>query len=1812
MREDRRCQGSSLLRIAIIMWASAGVLALAYYGPQAVSPPGARKPAESKHPEADAPALAQGTTAVLKTKDKLLVTVGLANPEARTLRGTLGMELIGPDGKTIAKGSKQVNQTELAAGYRFEMPATDLAPEKLQLRCRFDKEEFQVLVSEVLVAKAHETTLAAGQEFHAGSTAVIRCGVHGVKSLSETIPLAGALVELQLRGPDKKLIPLYSGKAGANGIVDAQFRMPAVAAGQYAMLVRTQSPLGEEKLEHAIKVKTGAKVLLVTDKPLYQPGQLMHIRALTLRPFDLTPVSGESLTFEIEDGKGNKVFKKTERTSEYGIATVDFQLADEVNMGDYHVRAILGAVQADKTVAVKKYVLPKFKSDVKADKRFYQPKETIHGDLQTDYFFGKPVAGGKVKITASTFDVQFKPFQTWEGKTDAKGHVKFEIKLPDYFVGQPLQKGDALVKLEVKVTDTADHSETINRTYPVSDQSIRVTLIPESGRLVPGMENRVFAAALYPDGSPAQCVVKLWSGRQAKGDCMAAVQTNDAGLAEFKLTPKKEQLRQGQWQQQAIEMLGGNQPMIWGPRFLYDLTAEARDAKGNVASTLAEVNADARGDNLMLRLDKAIYRGGDSMQVDIRSSAGMPTVYLDVVRSGQTMLTRWLDVKDGQASQRLDLPANVFGTLEVHVYQTLASGEIIRDSRVVYAHPREDLKIEVQPDKKVYLPGEEGKITFRVTDQDGKPTPAALGVLIVDEAVYALQEMQPGLEKVYFTLQEELLKPQAQVLYRPNESIDNLVRDREIVAAKQQIAQALLANVKPKPPARWEVSPAIERRRKADTLVQQVGLTLFQYAASGRSFQEYDEDEGRWHFKSDLLKDMVQTGFMDGSLLFDPFGGKLTLEGLARLESHFTADRLARAQTRTRQQQLVWAIVNYTNSRQGQFFTSSWFMKGPRWQFPATLVADAVKNQGLDASAATDAWGTPFRLVQRDKKLNHQTGWSQFDYHELVSAGPDRKFDSADDVVLVMNQPSPEWWWLSDNARLAQLQQQNFNGFGRHRFDFRRGRMNMLLDERDMDKAMFRNFAMPMAEAAQGKAAGFAPTAGGQGGFPDGNIKQPKDDRGGPVSAAAPPIRVREYFPETLLWRPALITDNKGVVQLPVSFADSITTWRLSASASSRGGLLGGVTVPLRVFQDFFVDIDLPVALTQNDEVSFPVAVFNYLPKSQTVKLELQSESWFELIDPEGATRALDLKPNEVTSVNFRIKARRIGYQPLTVKARGTTMSDAIKRSIEVLPDGQRVEQVYADRLKGKVTQKLVIPDHAVPDASKILVKVYPGVVSQLMEGMDGMLRMPTGCMEQTSSSAYPNVLVVDYLRKGRIGSPAVMMKAENYLNAGYQRLLTFERPGGGFDWWGSGPPLVWLSAYGLQEFNDMSKVYPIDRGVIDRTQRWLMQQRAADGTWDKIGATHGVTIEQMGNAKLLLTSYVVWALADSGLKSPELEKSIDYIRGHIDDAKDNAYVLALAANALAAWDAKDDSTFEAIKRLEKLKKDLPEWKACCYPCAGRSLSYAQGDSVTIETTALATLAMLRSGQFTASVNQSLTYLMKTKQAGGTWGSTQGTILALKALLGGLGGVKQQGKAPFTILVNGKEAARGEVTEENSDVLQLFDLKDFTRVGENSVEIHVNGSTNLMYQIVGRHFDPWKKPATGGKPILEVSVDYDRTELSTSDLLRAKATLKYNGTAPTYQVIVDLGIPPGFTADAGDFAEMVGAKKVEKFSITARQVTLYIGDVKPGDVKTFEYSLKPKYPIKAKTPAVVAYEYYTPANRATAPPVQLTVTDKKK
>src|SRR5439155_19535429 len=145
----------------------------------------------------------------------------------------------------------------------------------------------------------------------------------------------------------------------------------------------------------------------------------------------------------------------------------------------------------------------------------------------------------------------------------------------------------------------------------------------------------------------------------------------------------------------------------------------------------------------------------------------------------------------------------------------------------------------------------------------------------------------------------------------------------------------------------------------------------------------------------------------------------------------------------------------------------------------------------------------------------------------------------------------------------------------------------------------------------------------------------------------------------------------------------------------------------------------------------------------------------------------------------------------------------------------------------------------AIEGSVKAFVKLYPSSFSQVVEGLDGIFRMPYGCFEQTSSTTYPNILALHYLRQTKQNAPKVEAKARQYIHLGYQRLVGFEVPGGGFDWFGRPPANRTLTAYGLMEFEDMAKVHDVDPSLIERTRKWLLAQQKSDGSWDP--ESHGL-----------------------------------------------------------------------------------------------------------------------------------------------------------------------------------------------------------------------------------------------------------------------------------------------------------------------------------------------------------------------------------
>jgi hypothetical protein len=305
----------------------------------------------------------------------------------------------------------------------------------------------------------------------------------------------------------------------------------------------------------------------------------------------------------------------------------------------------------------------------------------------------------------------------------------------------------------------------------------------------------------------------------------------------------------------------------------------------------------------------------------------------------------------------------------------------------------------------------------------------------------------------------------------------------------------LLAPVKPKLPALLEVEPALERQRKAAVQLQQIGAALFNYADAGRPFMQYDKQGKRWQFQPSLFKEMLQSRDLpDASLLLDPFGASLTLDSLARLEKDFTVERLAVAVTRARAQQLAWALINYSNVHAQKLYRSK------RWHFTETALADAVKFQGANAHILLDAWGKPFRLLEQDAKRQHQMGGTQFDYYELLSAGPDGVFGTVDDVLpLTMNQWHDfHYWWAADGSRLAQLLP-DMNQHWRGRRGFGGGKDRDLILEKRLEAAA-KDLAIPM----------MMPPIAAQGGLLPSDAAKTKDDRKAGPGSVAPASRNRK------------------------------------------------------------------------------------------------------------------------------------------------------------------------------------------------------------------------------------------------------------------------------------------------------------------------------------------------------------------------------------------------------------------------------------------------------------------------------------------------------------------------------------------------------------------------------------------------------------------------------------------------------------------------------------------------------------------------------
>jgi hypothetical protein len=704
--------------------------------------------------------------------------------------------------------------------------------------------------------------------------------------------------------------------------------------------------------------------------------------------------------------------------------------------------------------------------------------------------------------------------------------------------------------------------------------------------------------------------------------------------------------------------------------------------------------------------------------------------------------------------------------------------------------------------------------------------------------------------------------------------------------------------------------------------------------------------------------------------------------------------------------------------------------------------------------------------------------------------------------------------------------------------------------------------------------------------------------------------RVRQWFPETLLWLPEVVTDDEGRAEVEVPLADSITDWRLTASAVTADGRLGSTRTSVRVFQPFFVDVNPPATLTRGDEIAFPVVVYNYLEKPQTVTLTLENAAWFERLDE--AVKKLNLGPGEVRSLSFRIRCLRVGRQELQVTARGEGVSDALRRKVEVVPDGPRTETVANGDLRNPAEIDLSVPDDAVEGSVAVLLRVYPSGFSQLVEGLDGIFRLPYGCFEQTSSVTYPNVLALDYLRRTGRSAPEVEAKARKYIQLGYQRLLTFEVSGGGFDWFGRAPANRTLTAYGLMEFEDMARVYPVDPDLPARTRKWLLDQRQSDGTWKPEGHQFAGDPARGGaeSAVLGTTAYIAAAVFTDGRDPERSRETHDFLLRHKPSSIRDPYTLALVCNALLAIEPQGDAVTPYLVALREMKRLAGAGQYVWWEAGpeGRTLFYGAGRCGDVETTALACLALLKGGQAPEAVRGGLAWLVLRRGSAGTWGSTQATVLALKALLAGTANAAERNPARrVEIALDGKAVQELTIPADQSEVMKQVNLAPLVARGRHRLRLTDLNHSAVAYQVAfSYHTAP---RAEAGRDLLALQVSYDRSKLRSGEFVTALASVSNRGSGPAPMVMVEVPLPPGFTLETEELTKLVEAGTAAKFQQAPGKSLLYLRSLNPGQTLQFKYRLRATMPGTVTAAPAVAYEYYDPDRVSRTVAVRLHVSE---
>jgi CD109 antigen len=730
-------------------------------------------------------------------------------------------------------------------------------------------------------------------------------------------------------------------------------------------------------------------------------------------------------------------------------------------------------------------------------------------------------------------------------------------------------------------------------------------------------------------------------------------------------------------------------------------------------------------------------------------------------------------------------------------------------------------------------------------------------------------------------------------------------------------------------------------------------------------------------------------------------------------------------------------------------------------------------------------------------------------------------------------------------------------------------------------------------------------------------------------------VHVREYFPETWYWTPMLITDETGTAQLELTTPDSITTWEIKAIGNTKDAKLGINNENLTVFQQFFIEPDIPVSVIRNDTFPLRIMVYNYDEIPHEISVYLEDAEWFEALDD--TTKIVTVPPDNVSKVMFNIRALEVGEHNITLSGYNGKAWDDVIKPMRVDPDGKR----NSDTINGKLTDNqtvektITLSPERVPDSENAFIKLQAGMEAVLLDGAESFIRFVSGCGEQSMSTLNIDILAFDTVKKLGTATEEKMFEYEFIVTQGIEHELQYllkakNGKGRGIVWFPDDVDVhQWLTSWGLITFQDaVDAGFDIDPTIIPDMQTWLISQQEDDGSF--IFPERGLyefTNPILRAKTVSCSAYITRSLIYSGysIHSTEIQDAVDYIATHAKDPEvwDDPYSLALVLIVLEDGKASYTLRSELAARLEELKIEDEENSTAFWSSGtsmitdsddigfglGLEMSYGYGSSYhSIETTGYALMALAKhKNSASSTVQKAIKYLINNRQGLGGWYSTQDTVVAFQALK--VAGTNNIDEITIQLFAADNNIESITFNDDNVDLTYLIDLRPYLQE-TTKITVKSIGSGSIMYQIYYEEFIPWALSGLDRPQELILNISYDATDIKVNDQIEATLELKYLGSADHIKmVLVDLRTPVGFSFVEDDFIEMKGAGDISQYELNDRQGYLYIEDLIYGQALVLTYHLKAIDPIRGTIQGINAYDMYNPNLIAEVGPIDVTVSN---